>query len=145
MLGELIRKRIGFVAVAGLLAVACGAVPAGPGPTPSPSPSHAFGFDVFATEKDTAVTMHVGQTLEVALHAAPKMNPWSHPTSSNSAVLKPIVDTGATAPLGVSLAAFQAVAPGRVQVTAYAGPVCPTGAMCPMYVVAYTLDVTVTT
>ena len=144
MPGEQARKKIASVAVAGLLALACGAVPAGPGPTPLPTPPSGVGFDVVATEKDTSVSMRVGQTLEVALHAAPNMNPWAHPTSSNSAVLKPIVDTAATAPLGVTLAAFQAVAPGGAKVTAYAGPVCPSGAMCPMYVVAYALDVTVT-
>jgi len=141
---HLAGKKLGLVAGAGLLVLACGAVPAGPGATPSPSPTHGLGFDVVATEKDRSVTLRVGQTLEVALHAAPNMNPWMHPVSTNTAVLKPIVDPAATAARGVSLAAFQAIAPGHVQVTSYAGPTCPSGAMCPMYVVAYTLDVTVT-
>lgn len=144
VLRELIHRKIALVAVAGLFALGCGAVPAGPGPTPSPSPPRGIGFDIVATEKERAVTMHAGQTLEVVLHAVPNMNPWTHPVTSNGTVLKPIVDTGATSPIGVSLAAFQAVAPGHAQITASAGAHCPPGAMCPQYLAAYTLDVTVT-
>lgn len=131
--------------LAALVVAGCGAVPGGPsgGTTPTPSPGPTGRFDVTATELDHAVTMHVGQTLEVVLHAGTGMNSWAHPTSSNGAVLQPIVDTGATSVRGVTLAAFRAVAPGEVSVTAYAGPVCPSGAMCPAYVMLYSLSVTV--
>ena len=145
MLAVVILKKLAPAGLACLLCLACGAAPAGPGAGASPTPgvSPGVGFDVTAGEKDRAVTMRVGQKLEVALHAAGGMNPWSHPVSNNTLVLKPVVDPAATAARGVTLAAFQAVAPGQVEVTAYAGPACPSGAMCPMYVVLYSLSVTV--
>ncbi|MGZ6300107.1 MAG: hypothetical protein ACXWMN_06405 [Candidatus Limnocylindria bacterium] len=102
-----------------------------------------MGFDVTATEKDHTAAMRVGQTLELVLHAAAGMNNWSQPRSGNETILVPIVDPAATAVRGVTLAAFQARAPGQVEVSSFAGPVCPSGQACPMYVVVYTLTVTV--
>jgi hypothetical protein len=110
----------------------------------TPSPSGGVGFDVTATEKDHFVTMHVGQKLEVVLRAGQGMNDWSHPASSDTSVLEPIVDPAATAAIGVTLAAFQAVRPGQVDVTANAGPKCSPGQACPMYIAVYALRVTVT-
>jgi len=127
-----------------MLVVACGATGIGIGANPSPSPSVGFGFDVTATEKDHAVTMHAGQKLEVVLHAGSGTVSWSHPTSSDTSVLAPIVDPAATAARGVTLAAFEAKKAGQVQVTSMSGPVCPSGAMCPMYAIAYQLMVTIT-
>ena len=142
--------RIGFtsrnfvlLAVIALLAVACGAVGTGSGANPTPS-SGGMGFDVTATEKDHAVTMHAGQKLEVVLHAGNGMVNWSHPVSNDTSVLSPIVDPAATAARGVTLAAFKAKKSGQVEVTSMSGPVCPSGAMCPMYAIAYMLTVTVT-
>ena len=142
--------RIGFtsrnfvlLAVIALLAVACGAVGTGSGANPTPS-SGGMGFDVTATEKDHAVTMHAGQKLEVVLHAGNGMVNWSHPVSNDTSVLSPIVDPAATAARGVTLAAFEAKKSGQVEVTSMSGSVCPSGAMCPMYAIAYTLTVTVT-
>jgi hypothetical protein len=102
-----------------------------------------MGFDVTATEKDHTAAMHVGQRLELVLHAAAGMNNWSQPRSGNEAILVPIVDPAASAAKGVTLAGFQARAPGQVDVSAFAGPLCPSGLACPMYVVAYSLTVTV--
>jgi len=132
-----------FILLAALAIVAsgCGAYTFGPAANPTPSPA---GTTVTATEKDHAVTLHPGQTLEVVLHAGNNMTPWTHPVSNDPTVLSPIVDTAATAALGVTLAAFQAKRSGSAQVTATAGPKCPPNAMCPMYAVAYMLAVTVT-
>jgi hypothetical protein len=88
--------------------------------------------------------MHVGQKIEVVLHAATAMSNWAPPRSSDEAILAPIVDPAATAVRGVTLAAFQARAPGQVDVTAYASPICPSGQACPMYVMVFSVRVTVT-
>ena len=132
-----------LLAAIAVLAVACGAVGTGSGGNPTPS-SGSLGFDVTATEKDHAVTMHAGQKLEVVLHAGSGMVSWSHPISNDTSVLSPAVDPAATAARGVTLAAFVANKSGQVQVTSMSGPLCPSGAMCPMYAIAYTLTVTVT-
>lgn len=125
-----------ILAVAGLFATACGG-----NPTPGPGGS---GYDHTATSADHQLTMQVGQKLEVVLHAGQGMNTWSHPESSDTTVLAPIVDPAATAAIGVTLAAFQAMKPGSVLVTSNASPKCPPNAMCPMYVEAYQLQVVVT-
>ena len=77
------------------------------------------------------------------LHAPNGMNNWTHPQSSDTSVLAPIVDPAATAARGVTLAAFQAVKPGQADVTANASPMCSPGAACPMYLAVYSLKVTV--
>ena len=131
-----------MVAVAaGLMLAACGSTSTGPGS--NPSPSSGLGFDVTVTEKDHTAAMHVGQRLEVVLHAAGGMNNWSQPKSSDETVLAPTVDPAATAVRGVTLAAFEARAPGEAEITSYAGPACASGQPCPMYVVVYSVKVTV--
>jgi len=139
--------------VTALLAVvlsACGSYRAGqvPATSPSPSPhtsaSPVAGFDVVVSEKDQVVQVHVGQRLLVVLHAPANMRPWSHPASSDRAILTPVVDPAAMTPLGVTVGAFQAVAPGEVQVIAITGVNCLAGQACPMFAVEYTLRVSVT-
>lgn len=103
-----------------------------------------MGFDVTATDTDHAITMRVGQRLEVVLHAPNGMNDWTHPMSNDTSVLSPIVDPAATAARGVTLAAFEAKKPGEVQVSANASPRCSPGQACPMYLAVYSLKVTVT-
>ncbi len=137
-----VAKLVLLAAIA-MLAVSCGAIGTGTGANPTPS-SGGIGFDVTATEKDHAATMHAGQKLEVVLHAGSGMVNWSHPVSSDISVLAPIVDSAATAARGVTLAAFEAKKSGEVEVTSMAGPLCPSGAMCPMYAIAYMLKVTIT-
>jgi len=88
--------------------------------------------------------MRAGQKLEVVLHAYPTMNSWTQVKSSDETVLVPIVNPAATAVRGVTLAAFQALAPGEATVTAIASPNCSPGYACPMYVELYSLKVTVT-
>src|ERR1700682_4501078 len=122
---------------------ACGSYVTGSSPTPTPSSGTGLNFDVVVTEKDRAATMRVGQTLEVVLHANTGMNNWAQVKSSNEAILTPIVSPAATAARGVTLAAFKAMAKGDAEVTAYAGPNCPPGSACPMYVAVFSAKVTV--
>ena len=135
-------RRSWLAALAWLLVAGCGAY-SFPGSDPTPTPSPGLGFDVTATEKDHAVTMRVGQKLEVALHGGASTN-WQQPRSSNEEILTPVPDPAATAVRGVTLAAFKAIAPGQVEVTAVGTPVCPSGQACPMYAILYSLKVTVT-
>lgn len=136
---------LGAVAV---LFASCGYSPCacdGAGTLPiQTSPSPGFGFDVTATEKDHAVTMRVGQKLEVVLRAPQGMNNWTHPVSNDTSVLMPIVDPAATAAVGVTLAAFEARKAGQVELTANASPRCSPGQACPAYLAVYSLRVTVT-
>jgi hypothetical protein len=129
-----------LVIVLALLAVSCGHVGQGGSPSPSDNPMH---FDVTATEKDHAVSMHVGQKLQVVLHGGGQLN-YQQVTSSNKSILEPTVNPAATAVIGVTLAAFRARTPGEARVTAVGAPVCPSGQACPMFAVLYTLAVTVT-
>jgi len=135
------------VIAAAVFVAGCGSAGIGSGlmPTPSPSTGSNVGFDVTATETTQTVSMRVGQKLEVVLHAGAAMSNWAQPHSSDETILAPIVDPAATAVRGVTLAAFQARAPGQVDVTAYASPICPSGQPCPMYVMLFSLHVTVTT
>jgi hypothetical protein len=136
-------KRVSAL-IASLLLTACGATGIGGADQPTPTPGDGHRFDVTATEADHAITIHTGQTLELVLHKQNGLNTWSHPTSNDESLLTPIVDPAATAARGVTLAAFRAQKPGFVDVTATASPVCPSGAMCPMYLALYSLRVTIT-
>ena len=100
-------------------------------------------FDVTATEKDHAVSMHVGEKLQVVLNGSGQVN-YQQVQSSDTSVLAPTVDPAATAVRGVTLAAFVAKTAGTSRVTAVGAPVCPSGQACPMFAVLYTLTVTVT-
>jgi hypothetical protein len=135
-------KRLVLLAAVATLALACGAAP-GQGGAPTPSPSeNPMHFDVTATEKDRAVTMHVGQRLEVVLHGNDTFR-YEQVRSTDQNILEPTVDPAATAIRGVTLAAFRAKAAGQAEVTAVGTPVCPSGQACPMYVMLYQLAVTV--
>ena len=137
-----------LVIAAAVLISGCGSAGTASSPSPSPSPSPGTGsnlnFDVTVTETTKAASMRVGQKLEVVLKAGSGMNNWTQPRSSDESILAPIVNPAATAVRGATLAAFQARAPGQVDVTSYAGPVCPSGQACPMYVIVYSVKVTVT-
>jgi hypothetical protein len=71
------------------------------------------------------------------------MSNWSNVRSSNTSVLSPIVNPAATAVRGVTLAAFQALAPGQADITATAAAACPPGMACPMFALLYSVTVTV--
>ena len=130
-------KKVVLAAAIGLLLAGCGHyVGIGSNPTPTPS-------QVEVTDQDHTATLHVGQRLELILHAPNGMSNWAQPKSSDPSVLTPVVDTKATAPIGVTVAAFQALKQGTAEVTATASPKCPPGATCPMFVALYSLKVTV--
>ncbi len=135
-----------LVVAAAALISGCGSVGTASSPSPSPSPSAGsnLSFDVTVTETTRAASMRVGQKLEVVLHAGNGMNNWTQPRSSDESILTPIVDPAATAVRGVTLAAFQAKGPGQVDITAYGSPICPSGQACPMYVMLFSVKVTVT-
>jgi len=135
-----------IAAVAALVLTGCGSVCAcvgNPYVPPGPSTSPGLGFDAVVTETDTAITIHTGQKLEVVLHARSGMTNWSNVRSSDTSVLSPIVNPAASAVRGVTLAAFQALTPGRADITATAGAACSPGQACPMYVMLYSVTVTV--
>lgn len=136
-------KKFVVVAALALLSVGCGAYGTGTGGNPTPTPSGGLRFDVTATEKDHAVTMHVGQTLQVVLHGTDQFS-YQQVRSSDQLILEPTVNPAESAARGVLLAAFRAKAPGQATVTAVGAPVCPSGQACPMYAVLYSLTVTVT-
>jgi phage tail protein X len=128
-----------LIGIAAAIALcACGSAPTGVAPT------NTRGFDLSVTEKDHAISLRAGQTLEAVLHANPGMTAWSEVKSSDPSILASIVDTGATAVRGVTLAGFKAVAPGHAQITAYAGMDCSPGQACAMFLMVLTIDVTVT-
>jgi phage tail protein X len=133
-----------LIGVAAVLALcACGAPPmSGIGPAIPSTPGR--GFDLSITEKDHAISLRVGQKLEAVLHANPGMTAWNEVKSTDPSILASIVDTGATAVRGVTLAGFQAIAPGHAQITAYAGMDCSPGQACAMFLLVLTIDVTVT-
>lgn len=137
-------RRYFVLAVALMLAAACGSASGGAASSPSPTPSSGLGYDVTSTNSDHAVSMHIGQKLEVVLRAGPGMNDWTHPVSSDTSALAPIVDQAATAAIGVTLAAFQAMKPGQVEVTSTGSPKCSPGQACPQYLALYRLTVTIT-
>ena len=133
-----------LVAMSAALAItACGSA-AGAGPDPTPSTGPGLGFDVVVSEQDHVASMHVGQKLEVVLHANSGMASWTPPRSSNESILVPVVNPAATAVRGVTLAAFKALAPGEAEISSYASPSCSPGQACPMYVAVYSVKVTVT-
>ena len=100
------------------------------------------GFDLVVTEKDRAVTVHAGQKIELVLHARSGMSDWGSVSIDDPAVLRG-VPTGVTAVKGVTIAGFEAVAPGTAKITATAVPVCSPGQACPQLAMLYEVDVTV--
>jgi len=138
--------KAGLVAsIAALALTACGAVFSGAASNPSASPSNGplSRFDLAVSEKSSTASMKVGQRLEAVLHARQGMAAWSGVHSSDTSVLAPIVDPAATSVRGVTLAAFQALAPGTAQITATAGADCSPGRACPQFLMVLTITVTV--
>ena len=133
-----------LVIAAALLITGCGGTGTGSGPSPSPSTGSNLNFDVTVTETTRAASIRVGQKLEVVLHANTGMTNWTQPKSSDESILTPVVNPAATAVRGATLAAFEAKAPGQVDISAYASPVCPSGQACPMYVMVFSARVTIT-
>lgn len=109
----------------------------------SPYPTWVAGFDVLITDRDQDVTVHTGQKVEVYLTQGPGLTVWSGLRSDDEAVVAP-VPTGITAPRGVTIGGFKAVALGTASITAYATAVCSPDEACPMYAALFSVRVTVT-
>lgn len=128
---------------------ACGTVGTGLAPNPTPTIPDSTspigtGYDLVVTEQDHSVTMRVGQTVDLVLHSKTGMTNWANVRSQDPGILMPIVDRSGTAIRGVTLTAFEAVAPGHTVVTASAGALCSPGQACPMYAVLLSIQFTVT-
>jgi hypothetical protein len=132
--------------LAAIALAACGSATAGPGgpgtgETPVPTtPNH--GFDVLVTDQDRAVTVHVGQKIEVVLRQKSGMTQWSSISSEDATVLAP-VPTGILAVRGITIGGFSARQTGTANLHAYAGPLCSPGQACPMYAILFSVAVTV--
>jgi hypothetical protein len=113
-------------------------------PPGSPSAGPGAGFDFTVTENTRSVTLRAGQTLAVVLAAKPGMTNWNGVRSSDPSVLAPIVNPAASAARGVTLAAFKAIAPGKAQIDATAGPDCSPDQACPAYLIVLTIEIDVT-
>lgn len=95
------------------------------------------------TEKDRAVTVHAGQTIQLVLHARSGMSNWGNVTVDDRTVLRP-VPSGITPVRGETIAVFAAVATGTAMITATAGPLCSPNQACPQYAMLFEVTVTVT-
>ncbi len=111
-----------------VLVTACGAV-SGTGPGSSPSPSAPTQLTV--ADDQRTVTLHVGDSIGVALQQQPGYSEWSHPTATDAKILAPQVDTRAAAVRGMTLASFKAVGKGRTDIRSAAGASCSPGTACP--------------
>jgi hypothetical protein len=144
-----VLRSVAIVAMVMTIA-ACGAAGGGGAAAPSPTPSQvplpggpAAGFDVLITDQDRDVSVRVGQRIEVFLRAKPGMTDWSSIQVDIPGVLVP-VPTGIASARGVTVAGFDALTAGVVNITANAGPQCPPNAMCPMYEALFSVRVSVT-
>lgn len=133
--------------IAGICAAAlcaCGAVSGGgavPSPTPPTTPT--AGFDVLVTQNDAAVSVHVGQRIEVVLVQRSGMTRWGDVRADDETVLE-AVPTGISAPSGQTYAGFQALKAGEATITSYATALCSPGQACPMFAMLFSVRVTVT-
>jgi hypothetical protein len=140
-------KRVVAAVLAVIALAACGTVtaaPGGTGPTPeTPVPTTPMhGFDVLVTDQDRAVTVHVGQKIEVVLRQKSGMTQWSSISSEDATVLAP-VPTGILAVRGITIGGFAALQTGTANLHSYAGPLCSPGQACPMYAILFSVAVTV--
>jgi hypothetical protein len=132
---------LGLAACGTINNCACVASPISPRPTPILSPGP--GFDVLINDSDRAVSVRVGQRIEVALTQRDGMTPWGPIRVDQPEVLAP-VPTGIVALRGITVAAFVARLAGSVSITSTAGPQCPPNQACPAYAVLFSVNVTVT-
>ncbi len=133
------------LAFAALMLSGCGGVACactGIGIVPA-SPTPDRGFNRVITENDHAVTVHTGEKIELVLHAKSGMTDWSGVTVDDPAVLR-AVPTGITAVRGVTVAGFEAAAPGTATIRATAGPLCSPDQACPQFEMLFEVTVSVT-
>ena len=131
--------RIGALALAFGLVVACGSVAGHVEPTPSAAPA-----DLTNSSDGDRYAMHVGDQVTVSLQQESGFTPWSHPVAADPQVLQPMVDTRAAAVRGATLARFRAAAPGTTTLTSTASVLCSPGQACSALARAWRVTITVT-
>lgn len=107
------------------------------------SPTPNSGFNRLITENDREATVHVGEKIELVLHAKNGMSNWSGVNVDDPAVLQ-AVPTGITAAKGVTIVGFRAVASGTATISSTATPLCSPGQACPALAMLFQVVVTVT-
>ena len=134
------------LAVAALALAACGNgdCSCAPGPVTPSAVTRAPGFDVLVTDQDRALSVRVGQKVEVYLVQAAGMTKWSEPASDDVTVLQPINTGIVSPPQGASVGGFLAARDGVTNVTASASPRCAANQACPAYARLLSVTVTVT-
>lgn len=133
-------SRLITVAITALAITACGSVSGRAAPTAMPS---AAPTQLVNADAGGFYSMHVGDTILVALRVDDGFQQWSHPVSSNQAVLLPVVDVRAAAVLGMTLAKFQAAGPGTATLHSAAGVNCTPGSACPALARAWQVTIRV--
>ena len=144
---ELMRPVVALIVIAMLTACGqnvCTTPCAQVGVTPSPyvptTPDQ--GFDVLITEHDRAVSLRLGQLVEVYLAQHPGMTRWSPLRADDPTVLQ-VISTDRIFPPYATVGTFVARVPGTTNVTATAGPLCSPGQACPAYAALFSVTVTV--
>ncbi len=131
--------RLSVVLIALALA-GCGAVPSSHAPSKSPNVS---AVQITDSDNGRAVSLAVGEQMEVTLHEPPGYMRWQQPVSSDTSVLQPLPpSSGAPAP-GTTAAAFVAQRVGHADLVAAAPFACSPGAYCPAIAQTWRLKVTV--
>jgi hypothetical protein len=125
-----------------LLMSACahGASAAADPPTADP-PAASAGILLGNKDNHRVVNVGSGQRVAVALSQNQGMTLWTHPATSDQSVLAPVVDPGATAARGMTLASFQAAGRGTATLSSSSGPSCAPGKPCPHYLLGWSVEI----
>jgi len=131
-------------AAAALLLAACGsaAMPIPDQPSPG-SPPPALAGAITNQSDGQAVSVHLGDRVDVALTQQPGFGQWSNVNSGDLSILVPTVNPAAAAVRGVTLRSFRAIGRGTTDLTAGAGPDCSPGQACPQLARLFKVTVTV--
>ena len=95
---------------------------------------------VTASANGHTVTLGVGRTVEVDLHAPSRV--WSGPSELGARLLRQI--GGVRRNGGAVQVTYRAVAPGRTDLRAFERPVCPPARMCPQFIIVWEVHIRVT-
>ena len=124
----LMRSRVAAAIGVFVFAIACGSVGSAP-PIVSPSPSASHQLTL--PDDGATISIHVGDTVEVALQQRAGFEPWSKPSSTNPTVLVPQPNARPAAGAGVTVAVFRAVAAGSAGIESTSRVQCTPGTPCP--------------
>lgn len=98
---------------------------------------------MLVTDHDRAVSVSVGQKIEVYLMQPPHMTPWTGLSVDDPTVLQRVNILDAPARGGATVVGFVAAKTGVANVTAYTTPACAPNQACPMYAMLFQVRVTV--